>query len=294
MKDKLITFGDLEENVDLKKYNTYGIGGKTKYLLKVFDIPHFINLINFLKTEKVPFYILGSGSNVILPDNDFEGVIIRLDYLNKISFKSDTVEVEAGALLSTVTKEAMKNGYVNLGFAYHIPGVIGAAIIGNVGAFGHEIFDYVREVTILEDREIKTLKKADIKYGYRYTELKEKKIIVLKANLALEKGDVDRAMAEIKINYQKRKNTQPIGTKNAGSVFKNPLGYAAGKLIEEAGLKNKRVGGAVVSNIHANFIVNDNFAKSSDIIELIQIIKEEIKKKNNIDLELEQVIVNWG
>ena len=138
-----------------------------------------------------------------------------------------------------------------------IPGTLGGAIRGNAGCFGHEIFDYLEDVTIIdEDNEIVVLKKQDIKYGYRYSEFKERNVIILKATLKLELGDVKKTKQEIKEHQEYRKNTQPIDAKNAGSVFKNPEGLSAGKLIDEASLKGFRVNDAMVSEKHANFIIN--------------------------------------
>lgn len=294
MKDVLSTFGSTLVDVDLKKYNTYGIGGQAKYLVKPWDISHCQELISYLKNEKQAYYILGKGSNVILPDNDFKGVIILLDNLNNLSFHDNLVMVEAGLPLSMLAAKTLEKGFSNLAFTYSIPGTVGAAIMGNVGCFGQEIFNYLEEVTILnKNLEIETKKASDIDHSYRYTALKRGEDIILKATFKLEKGDIDAAKAEIAKNRLYRLQTQPLGTKNAGSVFKNPVGFSAGKLIDEAQLKGQAVGGAMVSEKHANFIINKHNAKSRDIIDLINMIKKEVKLQNNIDLELEQIIVEW-
>ncbi len=286
-------YGLVYENVDLKKYNSYGVGGHAKYLIKP-NKDKLKALLEYLEKENIPYYILGSGTNVILPDEDFKGAIIKLDNFNDFKIENDELSAGSGLLLSKVINESFKEGYTNLVNLYGIPGCLGAAIIGNVGSFGSSIFDFVKSVKILdENKEIKVLKKEDIFYTYRSTEFKNRKVIILGATLKLIKGNMALCQKTWQENMAKRKKTQPLDTKNAGSVFKNPEGYAAGKLIEEANLKNKTIGGAKVSDKHANFIINYANAKSCDIIELIDFIKKEIKLKNKIDLELEQIIVKW-
>lgn len=286
-------YGDVLLNVDLTNYNTYGIKTTAKYVIKPFK-DKLVSLLEYLEKEDIKWYILGSGSNVILPDKTFDGAIIKLDYFNEINFKEKEVEVESGVLLSKFSKKCLAKEFTNFSFASSIPGTIGSAILGNVGCFGKEIFDYVKNVTILDEfKNVVTLEKEDILYDYRYTEFKKRNVIILKATLILEKGNVEVAKEEVKNNLKIRKNAQPLEFKNAGSVFRNPKEGSAGKLIDEAGLKGTCVGGAKISEKHANFIINFKDAKSSDIIKLIEITKEKIRDRYSIDLELEQIIVNW-
>ena len=266
-------YGTVLENVDLKKYNTYGIGGTAKYLIMPDSLRQLQDLLAFLQQEKRPWYILGSGSNVILPDTDFNGVIIKLDHLNNYSVHKDIITVGAGITLGEMVNKMLADGYTNYANLLGIPGLLGGAIIGNAGANGTNIFDNLLSVTILRDGNIVELKKDDINYDYRYTEFKNTQAIILEAKFQGIKGNVAMAKEIIKENLQRRKNTQPVGTKNAGSVFKNPSNFAAGYLIERAGLKGFKHGGAKVSDKHANFIENFNNATSRDIIELITIIK---------------------
>ena len=286
-------YGTVLENVDLNKYNTYGIGGRTKYLVMPDSLKDLQNLLAFLQQEKRPWYILGGGSNVILPDTDFNGVIIKLDHLNNYSVHKDIITVGAGITLGEMVNKMLADGYTNYANLLGIPGLLGGAIIGNAGANGTNIFDNLLSVTILRDGNIVELKKDDINYDYRYTEFKNTQAIILDAKFQGIKGNVAMAKEMVKENLQRRKNTQPLGTKNAGSVFKNPSNFAAGYLIERAGLKGFKHGGAKVSDIHANFIENFNNATSRDIIELIAIIKTEVEKRFQVVLELEQIIVNW-
>ncbi len=286
-------YGEIYENVSLKDYNTYHIGGHAKYLIKPYahKLP---SLITFLNKENIPWYILGGGSNVILPDEDFEGAIIILSNYQEIIEDNDIFRVEAGINLGKFIQATLARGYVSLTPLVGIPGTLGGAIVGNAGCNKVDIFKYLEEVTYYDfAKGIIKKKKKDIKYGYRKTEFKKTKVIILEAKFKLVKGDVLEAKKIMQSNLQKRKETQPLDTYNAGSVFKNPDGDSAGKLIDEVGLKGFSINGAMVSKKHANFIINKEKATSKDIKNLIKYIEEKVKKEKKVELELEQVIVNW-
>ena len=287
-------YGEVKEFVDLKKYNTYGIGGISKYLVMPEDIDDLSSLIKYLNKENIPWYVLGGGSNVILPDEDFDGVIIKLDKLNRVVIDNDIITAESGVSLGMFVNTLLDHGFVNYAHLMGIPGTLGGAIVGNAGAYNVSIFDYLISVSIIDaDGNKKILNKEDIKYDYRYTEFKGKNSIVVAASFKGIYGDVALVREQIQLNLEKRRNTQPLEYKNAGSVFKNPPEYSAGYLIEHAGLKGLTVGGAKVSEKHANFIINYDNATSRDIIKLIGIIKNTVEDKFNIELNLEQVIVKW-
>ena len=263
-----------EENVDLKKLNTYRIGGTAKYLIKPSDMEELKNTIEELIKKNIKYYILGGGSNVILPDEDFDGAIIKLDKLNTFLIKDSCVYAGSGLSLNEFIKKCLDEGYTNFTNLYGIPGSLGGAIIGNAGANGSEIFDDLCAVLVYDEGLIKLINKENIKYEYRNTEFKNSNIIIIGAIFKLIPGNSDISWQIIKENLEKRKNTQPLEYPSAGSVFKNPKGLSAGKLIDECGLKGKTIGGAKVSNKHANFIINENNATSYDIITLIKKIKE--------------------
>lgn len=287
-------YGEVKEFVDLKKYNTYGIGGISKYLVMPEDIDDLSSLIKYLNKENIPWYVLGGGSNVILPDEDFDGAIIKLDKLNRVVIDNDIITAESGVSLGMFVNTLLDHGFVNYAHLMGIPGTLGGAIVGNAGAYNVSIFDYLISVSIIDaDGNKKILNKEDIKYDYRYTEFKGKNSIVVAASFKGIYGDVALVREQIQLNMEKRRNTQPLEYKNAGSVFKNPPEYSAGYLIEHAGLKGLTVGGAKVSEKHANFIINYDNATSRDIIKLIGIIKNTVEDKFNIELNLEQVIVKW-
>jgi UDP-N-acetylmuramate dehydrogenase len=289
----LNNYGEVLENASLENYNTYGIKSSCKYLIKPSSISNLVNLISYLKKNNINYYLLGKGSNVILPDNMFDGVIISLELLNNITFDNNKVYAEAGCLLSKLAMESINNNLSGLEYIALIPGTLGGALYGNAGVKGHTIYDCVKSVLVIHENELLELSKDEIDISYRNTSFKHNDDIIVSVNLELTNGIKEEMINIINENRIKRMNSQPLKYKNAGSVFKNPEGNYAGKLIEEVGLKGYSIGDAEVSNIHANFIVNNGNATSKDIKDLINYIKEKVKEKYDIDLELEQIIVEW-
>lgn len=287
-------YGILKENVSLKNYNTYKIGGKVKYLIKPYDINNLILLLDYLKTNKINYFIIGKGSNIILPDQDYNGAIILLDNLSKISIKDNYVNVESGISLNNFILKLVNENIKGLENLCGIPGTLGGAVVQNAGCYNSTISDYLESVTYLENGIIKTIKKDECNFEYRNSIFKKNKnLIVLSCTFKLEKGNKEDMLSIIKEHNLKRKNTQPLLYPNAGSVFKNPINNSAGKLIDELGLKNYHINDAYISEKHANFIINKGNAKSKDIINLIKYIKKEVKNKYDIDLELEQEIIEY-
>ena len=286
-------YGEVLENEDLKKYSTFGIGGTTKYLVKPNDEKSLIDLIKYLKNNNIKYYILGNGSNVIIDDNYFDGVIIKLDNLKSIEVEGNLVTASAGVMMPMLVNVCLQKSLTSLAFASMIPGTVGGCIVGNAGAYGHEVMEYVKEVKVL-DREgnIKILNKDNISFGYRYTTLKDK-YLVLSVTFILETGDPIKELSEIRERNEKRMATQPLDKKNVGSIFRNPEGTSAGMLIDQLGLKGYQIGGAKISEKHANFIVNENSAKFNDVVSLINFIKDKVKEKYEIDLVTEPVIIKW-
>lgn len=282
-------FGTLKKEVSLKNYNTYKLDSKCKYLIIVNNILNLKELINYLKEINLKYFIIGNGSNIILPTY-YNGVVIKLD-LNKIKYNNNIVEVEASCMLNKLALDTAIKGFKGLEWASGVPGTVGGSTINNAGCYGSEIFDNIIKIDILKDNDIITLNKEDIKYRYRYTSLKEEKIIILKTYFKLEKGNKVELLTLIKERTEKRIASQPLNYPSAGSIFRNPEGDSAGRLIDEANLKGKKIGGAMISEKHANFIINYNNATSEDIIKLINLIKETIFKKYNINLILEQEII---
>lgn len=286
---------EILEDVSLKNYNTYRIDTKTKYIALPREVEELRELLEYLNKEKIKYIILGNGSNVIIGDSVYDGVIIVLTKINGIKIDNNVMVAECGAMLPKMCNVATTNGLKGLEWASGIPGTLGGSVVGNAGAYLSCIFDYLIDVTVLKNGKIETIKKEDIKYGYRYTEFKDNKdIIILKARLKLEKGSVQESLELIQDRRERRLKSQPLNYPSAGSVFRNPSKESpAGKLIEEASLKGYRIGGAEVSKLHANFIINVDNAKACDIKELIKVIKDKVKEKDNIDLICEQEILEW-
>lgn len=279
-------YGILKKEFNLKNHNTYKIESICKYFIIVNNINNLKELIKYLQEKNIKYFIIGNGSNIILPMY-YDGVVIKLD-LNEITYNKDILEVGASLMLNKIALDSVSKGYKGLEWASGIPGTVGGSTVNNSGSFGSEIFDYIIKLDVLKDNKIITLNKEDINYSYRCTNLKE--YIILKVYFKLEKGNREELLSLIKERTEKRKASQP-NKPSAGSVFRNPEGDYAGRLIEESGLKGREIGGAKISNKHANFIVNNKNATSNDIITLINLIKVTIKEKYNIDLILEQEII---
>lgn len=287
-------YGEVLENVSLKDYNTYKIGGKTRYLVKPYNIDSLKELLNYIKNNNLKYIIIGNGSNIILPDSDYDGVVILLSKLNEIKINENKVNAFCGVSLTYFVNELVKNNLGGLESLSGIPGTLGGAIFNNAGCYGQTISDKLNSITYLENGEIKTINKEECNFSYRDSIFKKNKnFIILSAKFKLDYKNKEEMLNIIKENMIKRNTSQPLNYPNAGSVFRNPIGYSAGKLIEDAGLKNYHINGAYVSDKHANFIINKDNASSEDIIELIEYIQKEISEKYNIKLKLEQEIIKY-
>ncbi len=283
---------EILENVSLKNYNTYKIEAKTKYLIKIENIEALEELLKYLKNHKIKYLVLGNGSNVVL-DDYFDGAIIKLTGLNKIRVNEEVVEAEAGAMMSSLAMMSVQNNLTGLEWAINIPGTIGGSIKGNAGAYNSAIMDNLVDVKVLtKDLNLEIISKKDIDYGYRYTNLKD--VIILGATFKLSEGKKEESLKIMQDRIARREATQPLDMPSCGSVFRNPLNDHAGRLIEAAGLKGKTIGGAMVSEKHANFIVNIGNATSKDIKSLIKLVREEVKKQFDVELILEQEIMDWS
>lgn len=281
------------KDVSLKNYNTYKIDSKGDYLVDVLSIQGLIDLLAYLKNNNISYMILGNGSNVIL-DDYFKGVIIKLSGLNYVNISKNMVSVGAGTMMGSLATSTINEILTGLEWAINIPGTVGGSVVNNAGAYNSEIFDNLVSVKVLnKNLEVEEILKENIIYSYRHTNIKDLGLIVLEATFLLDNGDMEYSKEIIKDRCERRKISQPLDMPSAGSVFRNPEGDFAGRLIEAVGLKGKKVGGAEVSNKHANFIVNTGNATSNDIKNLIKLIKDEVKKEFDIDLVLEQEIIDW-
>ncbi|QHA01190.1 UDP-N-acetylmuramate dehydrogenase [Dehalobacter restrictus] len=280
--------GRIEKDYPLKKLNTWRIGGMTELAVWPRDTEELVSVIDGCRKNNIPFLLLGRGSNVLLPDNGFKGVVIVVTAMNSIRWHGEEVTAEAGYSLMRLAREAGEIGLSGLEFACGIPGTLGAAAAINAGAYGGKIGDLVKKVSVLTaEGKIEIIPKDQIAFGYRSSSLLEKECIVLECTLSLHPGDQAVIQAQMQGLMAKRKEHQPLEYPNAGSVFRNPAGDSAGRLIEQAGWKGRRLGDAQVSEKHANFIVNRGNASSTDILTLIQVIQTDVSEKFDIQLETE-------
>lgn len=294
MIESFINKYEYYKNVSLKKYNTYKIDVSCDYLVYPKSIQELQELLKYLKENNIHYLILGNGSNVILARPNFD-VVIKLDRINNIEIKDNIVIAGAGVSLIKLANICMEKGLNGLAFAGGIPGLLGASTAMNAGAYKEDMASIVKEIKVLTPNlEIKTMKNSELEYTYRDSFLKRNKdFICVEVTLSLEHEDKEIIKHRMLDRRDRRISSQPVNMPSAGSVFRNPEGLSAGKLIEDLDLKGYTIGGAQVSEKHANFIVNTSNATYDDIISLIEYIKKKVKEKYNIELILEQEIVRW-
>ena len=287
--------GKYEENVSLAKHTTYRVGGNAKIFVYPKNKEKLINLLNFLKNNKIKYKILGNGSNTLFSDKEYDGVIIKLDCFDNIKYFRNTVTAEAGVNLIKLSNQTVKKGLAGLEFATGIPGTVGGAVYMNAGAYKSDMGYITKSAKVLTPNlEVIVMTNKELDFHYRTSFLqKNKDYICLEATFELRKNDKN-LLLEIEEERKKRRiESQPLEYPSAGSVFRNPENLFAGKLIEDLGYKGYSIGGAKVSEKHANFIINYNNATSKDIKDLIEFIKKEVKEKYDVDLKVEQEFVNW-
>jgi len=287
----------IQKNISLAKYTTFKIDSRVKYFFIAKTKNELIKAIKVAKNLNLPFFILGGGSNLLVSDKGYKGLIIKTQNSPKESLRLPTgqaklknIYVEAGTLLAKVVLEATKNNLTGLEWTAGIPGTVGGAIRGNAGAFRRSMKDIVKEVEVydIKNEKIIILKNKNCKFGYRDSIFKHKKnFIILSVIFRLKKGNSKRIKMKIKEFLNYRKETQPLNFPSAGSVFKNPAGFSAGELIEKCGLKGKRIGNVKISEKHANFIVNLGGGKAKNVKKLINLAKKRVKNKFGVVLEEE-------
>ena len=293
IKDKNI--GKILTDVSLKQYTTYKVGGIARVMVYPESIDKLVYLIKLLKANNIKFMVLGFGSNVLFSDSIYDGVIIKLDELNQIEFKRDKVIAGAGASLMKVALMSVRKGLSGLEFATGIPGSIGGAVYMNAGAYKSDMGYVVTKIKVLTPKlRVITMVNKELDFHYRTSFLKKHPdYICLEATIKLRKGNKEEIEELVRERKNRRIESQPLEYPSAGSVFRNPEGMFAGKLIEDLGYKGLVKGGAKISEKHANFIINFQNAKAQDIKELIEFIQEEVKEKYNVELKVEQEFKNW-
>ena len=300
LKQQLQAAGILyKENEPLSAHCTFRIGGPADLFVMPQDEDQLCQTVQFCKQAEIRYYLLGNGSNILFADEGFRGAVIDVSaeaagmglsiYQNA---DGDYISAPAGLKLSELCKFALQHGYTGLEFAYGIPGTVGGAVYMNAGAYGGEMKDVLASVDVLtQDLEIKTIPAAELNLGYRYSSIPEKGYIVLGATLQLKKGNIAEIRGRMAELAEQRRAKQPLQYPSAGSTFKRPEGYFAGKLVQDAGLKGKTIGGAQVSEKHSGFLINIGGATAQDILDLIAFCQKEVKDKFGVTLETEVKIV---
>ena len=284
---------DYKENISLKNYNTYKLDVLCDYLVFPKNEEELISILKELNNTNTKYLVLGNGSNIILSMNKYDGVIIRLDNLSTIEYNDNIVTVGAGYSLIKLAVETIDRGLSGLEFAAGIPGFVGASTAMNAGAYNSDMSKVVKSVRVLDNKlNIITLTNKELSYEYRDSFLKENKnYYVVSTTFALDYGNKEEMKHLIQERRMKRIASQPLDLPSAGSVFRNPENMYAGELIEKSNLKGFSIGGAQISEKHANFIVNKGGATGENIVELIRKIQKEVKKNYNVELKLEQIII---
>lgn len=289
-----INCGKVLENCSLKQYTTYRAGGIADYIVFPESIEQLKNLMSYLKEKNIKHKVVGYGSNLLFSDGGYRGVLIKLDALHTCEFYGTKVVVGAGYPLMKLAIKAAKLGLTGLEFAAGIPGTIGGAIYMNAGAYKSDMGYIVSEIKVLTpELTVKTMYNRELEFHYRTSFLQTHPgYICLEATLILTKGTEAAIRSVMEDRKKRRLMTQPLEYPSAGSVFRNPEGVAAGKLIEDCGLKGMRIGGAEVSRKHANFIINVDHANANDIRKLILTVQDTVWKKKKIKLKCEQEFVD--
>lgn len=277
----------------MKNHTSFKIGGPADIMIIPGNEKELIEGIKICKDNNINYYIMGNGSNLLVSDKGIEGVVIKIsEEFGDIVVNDTTIKAESGALLTVVSKKALKNSLTGLEFASGIPGSIGGAITMNAGAYGGEMKDIVTKVRCLNgDGNIVEYSNEEMKFRYRKSRVEEEGLIVLSVEMELEKGDYKTIEERMRELTEKRTSKQPLHLPSAGSTFKRPEGYFAGKLIDDSGLRGIRHGGAQVSEKHCGFIVNIDNATSEDVRTLIRTVQKIVKDNYGVELETELKII---
>lgn len=291
---KNIYRGHLAVNEPLDKCTSFRIGGPADLYLEPVDTNDLMRIMQYLRANNVPVTIVGNGSNLLISDDGIRGAVVNLERgLDQISMEGEIVTVESGVRITRFVDFCISNGHKGVEMLAGIPGTMGGAVVMNAGAYGGEISDHLLDVDILRKEERVRVPKAEAGFSYRRSTFTGD-AVVLSARFALPIGDKTELMNRRRELLLKRNQSQPLNLPNSGSVFKNPTGNFAAKLIEEAGLKGTKIGKARISEKHANFIVNEGGASANDVLELIKLAKRTVLERNKITLEPEVKLLGFS
>ena len=294
-KLKSLVKGEFKEREMMSKHTYYGIGGPAEAFIIPADKEDLSQILCYAYDNSIPAYFIGSGSNLLVSDEGIQGLVLSPKRgLKHFQFNDCSVYAESGVMLGRIVKESIKRNLTGLESLIGVPGTLGGALVMNAGAFGKEISNYLSCVDIMTMRgEILSYSQNDLNFAYRFSSFKDNEFIV-SASFTLEKEDPKVILQNIEYANNGRKTNQPLKFRSAGSVFKNTKNFAAGYLIDKAGLKGTKIGDAEISTHHANFFINHGQASSNDILKLIKLARIKVKEKFDVNLELEIKLVGFG
>ena len=285
----LIDKDKIKKNELMEKHTTFRVGGPADYFLVPENGTEIADIIRLCRSEGVPYYVIGNGSNLLVGDKGYRGAVIQIfKSMSRILIEDDMITAQAGASLAQIAGAAMEASLAGFEFASGIPGTLGGAVVMNAGAYGGEMKDVLISAEVLtRDGSIKTVTAGELELGYRRSIIPEEGYIVLEAKIKLKRGRQEEIRGRMEELRGKRLEKQPLEYPSAGSTFKRPEGYFAGKLIQDAGLKGFHVGGAQVSEKHSGFVINTGGATAAEIQELIRQVTAAVKEKTGVTLEPE-------
>ena len=277
----------------MSRHTTFRVGGPADFFVTPKAKEEVRDVIRICKEAGMPYYIIGNGSNLLVSDAGYRGVIVQIyKEMNEVKVEGDLVKAQAGALLSGIAAKALGAELSGFEFASGIPGSIGGGVVMNAGAYDGELGQIVTKVWVMnEEGEILVLNNQDMEFGYRTSVIKKRPFIVVQAELELQPGNKEEIAAKMAELNRRRRDKQPLQYPSAGSTFKRPQGYFAGKLIMDAGLRGYSIGGACVSEKHCGFIINKNHASAADVAEVICEVQERVKEKFGVTLETEVILL---
>ena len=287
--------GVVLEREPMGRHTTFQVGGPADLFVEPGNLEEFRYTVDFARRDQVPFFVTGNGSNLLVSDEGYRGMILHIGKkLSKITVSDCVVEADAGASLAAIAKAALMHGLTGLEFAAGIPGSLGGAVVMNAGAYGGEMKDVLAQVNVLtKDGDLLTLRAEDMDFSYRHSCVPEKEYIVLGARMCLTPGDREVIKSRMNELAEARRQKQPLNYPSAGSTFKRPEGYFVGKLVDDCGLRGYTVGGAMVSEKHCGFVINHGCAKASEIHSLIRQVQKKVNRQFGVMLEPEVQFIGF-
>jgi len=280
-------------NESMKKHTSFRIGGPADLLIIPSNVKEIQYAIQLCRDMGIPYFVMGNGSNLLVRDKGIRGLVIKIsERFKEVKVEENQIHAQAGILLSSLSRISIQASLTGLEFCSGIPGTLGGAVTMNAGAYGGEMKDVVSSVTVLDrNNQVKRIDHEQLEFGYRSSVIQKEGYVVLEVGLDLKPGDMETSQKIVEDLTRRRREKQPISYPSAGSTFQRPVGYYAGKLIQDCGLKGMRIGDAQISELHAGFIINLGNATASDVITLIELVKDKIKTNYGVEMHPEIKIV---